>query len=65
MVSIGVRRNSTVPGDKVPGRQPLTKQTSTEKAIQRYDRSHVFSSSHSSVSVWHINPLSPQYSNRK
>lgn len=43
-----------MPGDKVPGRQLLTKQTSTEKAIQRYDRSHVFSSSHSAISVWHL-----------
>lgn len=43
-----------MPGDKVPGRQLLTKQTSTEKAIQRYDRSHVFSSSHSAISVLHL-----------
>lgn len=39
MVSLGIRQKATVPGDKVPGRQLLTKQTSTEKAIQRYDRS--------------------------
>ena len=43
-----------MPGDKVPGRQLLTKQTSTEKAIQRYDKSHVSSSSHSAISVWHL-----------
>ena len=43
-----------MPGDKVPGRQLLIKQTSTEKAIQRYDKSHVSSSSHSAISVWHL-----------
>lgn len=54
VVSLGIRQKPTVPGDKVPGRQLLTKQTSTEKAIQRYDKSHVFSSSHSAISVSHI-----------
>ena len=41
MVSLGIRQKPRVPGDKVPGRQLLTKQTSTEKAIQRYDSTEV------------------------
>ena len=32
---LGIRQKPTLPGEKVQGRPPLIKQTSTEKQIQR------------------------------